>query len=312
MKNAWFLVVNPVAGGGLNLNEWNGVIENLERLGISHEAATSEAKEHIYHLVKDAIYRGYRNFLAVGGDGTLHDVLNGLLDQAEVPSTALTITSFPVGSGCDWSKMYGIKRNAESATQMLLGGKSVPQDIGLVTYQKDGTEKSRYFINVAGLGYDAFVVEQTKDQDRSGTWAQLVYLTTALNCLSEYEPQHTRVFSSNFEKEGRALFTNVGLCKYSGGGMRLVPKAMPHDGLFDVTFMEGLKLPQVLLNLIKLYNGNLYKHKKAHHYRAGVVNIIGKEPILLEADGELLGTTPARFELIPGAIQVRVPSSYKG
>lgn len=312
MENAWYLIANPTAGGGLNFNEWEGILETLKRVNVPHEEVISETKEHIHHLAREAVFKGYRNFVAVGGDGTLNDLLNGLLSQKEVPSDELTLTAFPIGTGCDWSKMYGITRSVELGTRLILEGRSVRQDIGLITYLTEGKEQQRYFINVAGLGYDAYVVKETQDQVKQGAWTRVVYLWTAIRCLNLYKPQHTRIFSSNFEKEGKALFSNVGICKYSGGGMRMVPKAQPLDGLFDITFMEGLTRSQVLVNILKLYNGNLYRHKKAHHYRSGIVNIEGKEPIPIEADGELLGTTPARFELLPGAIRVRVPSSYKG
>ncbi len=311
MNDEWYLIANPVAGSGLPMSEWNGIQETLTAVGIKYKANLSEAKEHIYHLAQRGLNQGYRKFVAVGGDGTLHDVLNGLFRQKEIPKEAFILTAFPMGTGSDWSKNYGISRRMEDFVYMLIDGKNIPQDIGRISLQQKGKTKEHYFINVAGLGYDAFVVKETQHNNASSTWARIAYLFTALRSLSLYKSQFTHITGEGFEKKGMALFSNVGICKFSGGGMSMVPRALADDGLFDITFVDEIGPLAVLRNIIKLYNGRLYSYKKAHHFRSPFVKIEGEEPILIEADGELLGSTPAHFDLIPAAIQVRVPSSYK-
>ncbi|MEO0899501.1 MAG: diacylglycerol kinase family protein [Bacteroidota bacterium] len=311
MSNTWYLIANPMAGGGLSDEKWQSIQSALAKAGLEVAVSWSETKEHILNLVEAAIIKGYRHIIALGGDGTVHHVANGIMKQKEVDSREIVLGTIPAGTGTDWIKMYGISSDLTAAVRVIKEGKNIFQDIGKVRYTVEGKEQQSFFINVAGLGYDAEVVKETEGKTEKGIKGRLTYLWTALRSINTYKPQSLSISGANFKREGLSFFSNVGICKFSGGGMTMVPRSIPDDGLLDITFMGEMKPWEVYRHILKLYTGRIYAYKNAFHHRSPELDMKSETPIWIEADGELLGTTPAYFECIPHAIQVRVPSSYE-
>ncbi len=305
MENIYFFVLNPVAGGGKAQKRWFEIAKALDIEEIQYVVKLSEYSEHTAQLVQDAITQGYRKIVAVGGDGTINEAVNGIFAQKKVPTHEIQLGAIPLGTGNDWVKTYKIPSKIHQAVKVLKEGKVRIQDIGKVTFQKKGEIQEHYFNNVAGMAYDGFVARQTLSMDKSGPFSKIFYLWLVVKLLWKYEASEFTFESDTFSYTGNVFCINVGICRYSGGGMQTVPESIPDDGLFDVTIIEAMPRIKLLWEIRRLYLGNLYGCKKILLKRAKSIRITSREPDKdLEADGEWLGYTPISFEMIPGGLQI--------
>lgn len=300
----WFLIANPKAGGGKAKSEWHKIKRHMDVNQLTYECAWTEGPRHAVELVKEAASKGYKKLVAVGGDGTVNEVINGIFVQDELPSTDFLFGAIPIGTGNDWARTHKIPRSFRKSIQLLARQTYSMQDIGKVSYGLGEATQVRYFNNVLGLCFDAFVADQTKDQEKSGLKGQIFYLLGVLKCLKKFTCPSLHIRGEGFDFQGKAILANVGICRFSGGGMQLVPKAIPDDGLFDITVVDALTPGQVYRRLHLLYNGKLYNDAFVHHFRSSWVTVTASPDSLLEVDGEMLGSIPASIELIPSALKV--------
>ncbi len=259
---------------------------------------------HAIRLVEDALLGGYRQILGMGGDGTCHELVNGILMQPHVPPQEVLFSMLPVGSGNDWARTYDIPPDPEARLRRLLVGDRTWQDVGRVDYlQKNGHSAYRYFANVAGMAYDAFIAQKTEKRRFS---SRLHYLIAVGRYLFDFEPTPGRLHAQECTAEEAFYTINVGICRYSGGGMQLVPHAVPNDGLLAVTYAPDLPKWEVLLQTRRFYQGTLLEHPRVHGFQTTALRVehTGAAPIGLEADGEFLGKTPAEFSILKNALQV--------
>jgi len=277
-----------------------------------------------------AINRGYRRIVAVGGDGTNNEVVNGIFSMTmnqmvtTVNSTDIWYTLFPIGTGNDWTKTYGIPRNIPDWIHMLKKQHIIQQDVGRVTYfvcngtkeqqqQQQQQQQQRFFVNVAGMAYDAYICKMLQSNKQGGISNRLVYLWMVFQHLFRYTLRRARIqFDKDFKKTIVDSFytINVGLCKYSGGGMQLVPHAVVDDGYFAVTVACDLTKLEVVMATPRFYNGNVEKMDKVTLYKAKHIRVEAiddRSPTLLEVDGEFLGQTPVEFTILEKALNVVVP-----
>lgn len=313
----WFVLVNPAAGGGKVRRLWPRIERELQAQGFSYSVKFSERKQHATELVVEAIARGHQKILAIGGDGTVHEVANGILQQEFVPSNEIGLAILPIGTGNDWAKQRALPNAPIECLKKIKTENFKFQDAGLIHFTKNGHPAERFFINVAGMAYDAFIA---REAEQKGGF--LSYYTLIIKCLWKYRLTPSRLFfvepvrQTGGKKEGESPETvvedsfytiNIGLCKYSGGGMQFVPQAVPDDGLFALTFVRRLPKMGVILATPLFYNGKIGEHPKVTCTQASAVrveNLPGQPPVLLEADGEFLGESPARFEILEKALKV--------
>lgn len=310
MINAeWFVVVNPTSGGGKGNKYWSEIKELLHKTGIDFDFAISEYAQHITKLVKEAVEKGHRKIIAIGGDGTINEAINGLFLQKAVPTNELTFANIPVGTGNDWIKTHKIPSNYKKAILLLKAGQTKAHDVGEVSYfNKQAKQQSRYFINVAGLAYDAFVTKASHERSR---WMgnKLFYYYLILRCVTQYKPTKAKITFDGQEVENIFYNIAVGICKYNGGGAQFVPHAIPDDGLFALTYFTDIKGIDVLLSSRKFYDGTIIHHPKCFTTQAKHIKIEAAEdnPNFVEVDGEFLGQTPIEFIMHEKAINVIVP-----
>lgn len=303
----WYIIVNPAAGNGKAAKQWQQAEQMLHAHLTNCTIAHTERRGHAIELAKQAIEQGFRHIIGVGGDGTNHEIINGILTQKIIAATEVIYALLPIGTGNDWIRTHGIPRKLESWLQMLQTGKTILQDIGMVTFQKDGKEQQRYFANVAGMAYDAFVVRYA-DQHRRWVVHKFFYLLMILRCLFMYRlPKATITFDGQTVTD-HFYTINIGIGRYSGGGMQLVPHADPVDGLLALTIARRVSKLGVLLNTYRFYNGTLYRHPKIDIFQVKEMEVTSDENIELEADGELLGSVPVRFAILPKALRIIIPA----
>jgi YegS/Rv2252/BmrU family lipid kinase len=304
----WKIIINPTAGSGKAKKRKGEILAKLKAANIPHEVAMTERQGHATELCKTAIEQGFRQIIVVGGDGSNHEVMNGIMKQTVVPTHDITQCLIPVGTGNDWIRTHQLPRNVDKIIQNIKGGKTQLQDIGKATFLKNGVLTERYFMNVAGLAYDAFIAKKSNENPNFVS-NKIFYLYLILSSLFQYEPQKTRI---TFQKENKKHFfenkyytINIGICKYSGGGMQFVPHAIPNDGLFALTTVESMSIPGVFAATPYLYGGRISKHRKSFLTQTDYVKVesLDDEAVMLELDGEFVGVSPIEFEVITGAFR---------
>ncbi len=309
-RNAsWYAIANPTAGRGLVRKRWPALQQRISQALPVAEFVLSEYKGHTIELAQQAVEKGYRKILAIGGDGTNHEAANGILRQQAVPSQEVTYALLPIGTGNDWIKTHGLPRAIDDALAVIRAGRTGYQDAGLIHYYKDGQPQERYFVNVAGLAYDGFIGKKAEER-RYATRNKLFYLLLVVSSLFEYRLKQAVVEANGRRTEGYFYTINLGICRYSGGGMQLVPHAVPDDGQFAVTTAGSISKIGVLLNTYRFYNGSIGGHPKVETFFARSLEVKaadGAHPTLLEADGEFLGETPARFSILNKAFRFIIP-----
>lgn len=304
ISDRWFAVVNPNSGSGKGKKDWKRIAGVLERNGIDYRMKLTEYRGHAINITKDLIGEGYRKFISVGGDGTLNEIVNGIFDQDHCLTTDCTIGQIPVGTGNDWGRMFGIPMVYEGAARVLKEERTMKHDIGYVDYYNDNKKERRYFINIAGLGFETLVVKKTNSYKDKGKSNKAIYFWNIISSLTSYKYLDANIFIEGRSIQNRVFSINVGNGRFSGGGMRQTPEALPYDGLLDVTVIREIGRIEVIRSLKLLYDGTLLSHPQIDGYRCSSFRVTTGTPAFIEADGELLGFTPAEFGIIPASVNI--------
>lgn len=299
----WHIIANPAARGGAVERQWPHIERLLQELGFAYTVQFTERRGHAAQLVENALLKGGRYLLGIGGDGSNHELVHGIFSQSFVPPSEINYALLPFGTGNDWARQYGIPTNPRLRLERLLELKTVLQDIGLVRFQRDGQTQSRYFVNVAGMAYDGFIGKKLTESPAKN---KAHYLLKIIQYLTAYQLSKARITFDNQSVEDFFYTINIGLCRFSGGGMQFVPQAVPDDGLFALTFARKISKLEVVLQTPRFYNGSLLQHSRIEGHQARSIRVehVGDTPTLLEADGEFLGETPVEFELLERALRV--------
>lgn len=309
-NNRWLAIVNLLSGSGRCGRDWEHIARILYAKGIDFDTVFTGHRFHAIELARRGIIEdGYRNLIAIGGDGTLHEVANGILLQSEVPSSEIRMGIIPVGTGNDWIRSFGIPRDYQAAVEVIAEGHEFIQDVAKVEYVgRRGEKESRYCINVSGAGLDAAVnlkVCQMKDKGKNGKSS---YMTQLAKSVMEYRScrMAVRVDGEN-EAKGLIMSTSVGIGKYNGSGMQQLPDSVADDGLLDVTVIETMSVPRIITVVGRLYDGKIYSVKRVHNYKGRHIEITSDEVREIEVDGEALGTTPMTLTIEDKRLKVLVP-----
>ncbi len=278
--------------------------------GIEFDTVFTGYRFHAIELVQRGIEEdGYRNLIAVGGDGTIHEVANGILTQTSVASTEVRMGVIAVGTGNDWVRSYGIPTDYEKAVEVIAAGKTFTQDVAKATYVgRSGEQESRYCVNVAGAGMDAAVnlkVCQMKDKGKNGKLAYMMQLAKSVfgykSCEMEVAVDGVKV------EEGMIMSVSIGIGQYNGSGMRQLPLSTADDGLLDCTVIDTMSAPKIATVVGRLYDGKIYSVKKVHHHQGRTIEVSSKDVREVEVDGEPLGTTPVRYDIEDKRLTILVP-----
>ncbi len=171
----WFVIVNPVAGSGRGLDDLPQITKLIRDNEIPYELVFSQHKYHVTELTVQAVNAGYRRIMIIGGDGTLHEVVNGLFIQQAVPTEEVTLSVVAVGTGNDWIRMFGIPTHYSEAIRAIREGHTFLQDVGEVYYEESHFSQMRYMANVAGVGFDADVVRRYQHYKNKGRRGSYLY-----------------------------------------------------------------------------------------------------------------------------------------
>ena len=297
MLNSFFIVINPSSGNTNFKKSWETITHFLKLKKINFSYSFTEYRKHEVILVDKAIKQGYRNIISVGGDGTLHHVVNGIMTQRYIKTSEIKLGIIPLGTGNDWIKTYNIPNSIEKSIDIIKKNSTIFQDIGCITLQNG---KKEYFNNLGGIGYDGYVVKNLNYLKKIGS---LAFLLSGLYSLFSYKKTKYSISIKNKTIQEKCLMIIFGICKYSGGGLRITENPNPTDGLLDITIVKDISFFDVLINLPKLYNGTIVHHKKVDNYKVKDVKIINNYNSIIEADGEIIGNDSLNVSIHDKAVQ---------
>ena len=307
MQDTWKVIVNPNAGSGRGGREWDEISNLLKAANIKFSSEFSQFKYNSIDLVKKAYQEGYRKFIAVGGDGTIHEVVSGIMSlNTHDPDVLLAV--IPVGTGNDWGREWGVTTDHKQAVDLIAAGHTKIQDLAEVHSMKNGKENTRFMVNIGGLGFDAnvcFKVDGYKDEGKTGS---SLYIRGLLRAFFGYTNKRFKVdVDGQRFYEGPVFSTAFGIGKFSGGGMMQTPEALPDDGLLEVTVIKKIPKLQVLFNIKKLYSGDIFTIKQVIHTKAKEVHVETFPMAKVEVDGEAVGFCPVSVSMLPHALRIVVP-----
>ncbi len=302
MQNAK-CIVNPVAGALSTKKKWPIISSLLQRLGVRFDFQYTEGVGHAIELAKDASSKGYQHVVAVGGDGTINEVANGIMASKNTKDTSMGIIS--TGTGSDFIRSAGIPHDYVKACSCLSTGHPKPVDIGIVEYHKNNIPMQRYFINTAGIGFDAAVIASVEKSSKKlgGTFPFVLGL---LRTIITYKNKPVTITTGNTQETKSVVSVMVANGNYAGGGMKFAPEAKLDDGLLDMLIISDMGKFELLRTFPRVYKGTHITHPKVKLIRTDNVRVDSVDKLPVYADGELLGEGPVVFRLVPSVLNVTV------
>lgn len=298
------LIANRHAGRGAVAKALPQVEDHLSRRELDYEVRYTEGPGDATAIARQTLESGKRFLVAVGGDGTVHEVVNGMIENDRpVGSEQPVLGVIGAGTGCDFIRTFGIPEMPAHAVSHLDGPESFPIDIGKVTYRYDGGDRVGYFANIAEAGLGAAAIARSQRLPRF--LGPMLYFFAFWLTLSKHKPYRAEVDLVDRRWEGSLNNVVIANGQFFGNGMKIAPKAAPTDGLLDVLIEHARKRDAIAV-LPKVYKGEHLPHPDIELFKRVKLSITSERPLPIEADGELLGETPATFEVLKDLILLKV------
>jgi YegS/Rv2252/BmrU family lipid kinase len=298
-------VVNPESRSGATRKRWPRIREMAEdRLG-SIESCLTTAPGDATGITRRCLGEGTSLMVCVGGDGTLNEVINGFMQEDGSVRQRVLLGYIPVGTGCDFARTVSIPRDAAGALDVITRGKTRLIDLGCLTYRDGrGQQVVRYFDNAVSFGIGGAVVARVRDYARfCGPYT--AYFFSLLSCVFLEGKRQVRLrVDDGAEAIFRAWHIVTANGRFQGHALQVAPDASIDDGLLDVLVFGDIRLIDVLRHLPKLYSGRTESIKEMIRTRGRKISASSEEPVLVEADGELICRLPVEIDIIPGALRM--------
>lgn len=298
-------IVNPASGNASTGKQWDELSGRIRGMGLDHEALMTHAPGDATELAARAILEGADTIVAVGGDGTINEVANGFFVGADAPPAALAV--LPMGTGGDFRRTVGIPDEFEDAVRAIQQRRLRQIDAGRIEMRGlDGAPLIRHFVNIADAGIGGVVVERVNRTSKL-LGGRVSFQYAAMMTLLTYRPQAVVVESAEGRFEGVAQNVVVANGQYFGGSMHVAPRAVPDDGLFDVVVFGDIARFEALRSINDIYSAKHLQNPKVRTWRTAELTVSSSARVLIDVDGEMSGTLPATFRLVPKAIDLVVP-----
>jgi len=303
-------IVNPHAARGTVGKNWPQIRELAEKHLGGFKSFITTAPGEATQFARLAVSEGAQCVVCVGGDGTLNEVINGLMSKEGPTNPEVQLGFIPNGTGCDFRRTLRLPTNPEDALKVIQGGRARPIDLGRLHYTAhEGESRTRYFHNLTSFGLGGEVDERVnKSGKKLGGFLSFIIATFVSLVLYEKKSIRLRV-DDHFDEEVVVLNVAVANGQYHGGGMWVAPGADPSDGMFHVTIIGELSLPEVFYYLPKLYNGKILQVKRVRSLTGKKVEAFSEGRVLLDVDGEQSGCLPATIEILPSAMRILGPET---
>lgn len=295
-KSIWFFIVNPHAGSGKTMRKWVPAEQKMETLGLDYETAYTSYKRHATELARKAAADGYRRICAVGGDGSVHEALEGILSWCEESGCSpseFTLAVMPIGSGNDWIKGTKVPNDPLAVVDLIASGSFGKMDVVRV---RSGQDNISYMANVGGVGFDSQVCVRVNLQKERGMRSKLIYILALIHTIRKLRPIEVQVIADGQEVFcGRCYSIAMGNGPFSGGGMRQVPLATFDDGIIDFMIVPVVSIGTILKEVPRIFLGNIHKSTKVKSFRCHELQILplgSRSACPIELDGEIKGNLP--------------------
>lgn len=302
-----FFVVNPRSANGRTGKRWLEINAKIARALSGTAHAFTQRPMDAAALTARALKEGYRCIVAVGGDGTINEVVNGFFEDRKLLSPGACLGVIPQGTGGDFRRTFGWDLDLKAAVDRVAAEPTLPLDIGVLECLTDAGEPIvRYFANVCSFGISG-LVDREVNRSSKMLGGKLSFAIASIRALLKYRDRPVR-FSVDGGKPELASITTLAVAngRYFGGGMCVAPEAMPSDGFFDVTIWRGYGLSDFVLKSKALYSGSHTRLSGTRCLRCRTLEAESEQEVLLDADGEPVGKLPCKISLISGAIQLKM------
>jgi diacylglycerol kinase (ATP) len=294
------IIVNPYAGRWKAQAAVCNIEQACQKIGLDYELVVTGRPGHGIELARAAAVAGFSPIIAAGGDGSISEVVNGLM-QAAGDDVAGPLGVIPLGSADDFPDMLGLEKDIEVACRVILAGHTRTIDVGCVN--------GRFFDNNSAIGLEPMVtITQSAMKRIKGTPR---YILAALKTILSHRPWHVRLAWDDGEYEGPVALVSVGNTRRTGGAFWMTPRAKPDDGYLDFVFTRKLGRLKLLRLLPTTFDGSHVEHPEVAYARTTRLIIECDPPTPIQADGELfeLSATHIEYTILPGRLQVIVPVS---
>ena len=310
------IIVNPKSASGSTRDKWSLTASEFRAHFGPFSVAFTKSQGDGIKIAERAAKAGRKFIIACGGDGTINEVANGILNSGD----DVELGVLPSGTGGDFRRTLGLPLTNREAAKALRDGQTKLMDVGKATFQDhSGKEVSRYFLNVSSVGLAADIVKRVKSA-KVFDWLPVEsmrgkanFAVSTLQEVLNLDPEFVRVrFDDGDENTIQTIAFCIANSRYFGGGMMIAPNAQINDGLLDVINIGDISTAKIFLNIYSIYAGTHHTIKEVKSTHAKRIEISAVDPgkqIFLETDGELPGKLPAVYEVIPNALKVRVPKT---
>lgn len=300
----WQVILNPNAREHNCLKIWKEIEKLFQEKNIQYVLHFADAPLKGIETARQLCVDGHRHLMVLGGDGTLNEVVNGICESG-VSLNEIYLAVMPVGRGNDWARTHNFSSEVGPNMGIFLKGNFMQHDIGVVkTFEQDAEKAHRYFINIAGFGFDAEVIHDVTYR-KPHFLGVSVYVLSLIRCLFRYKSQQVDINGSDFHFKDKSFLMVAGICQYNGGGMRQVPMAVPDDRKLDVVVVPKVSGFTVIAKVKQIFEGkHIHTIKGIRTCRADKVEIKSDTLLRSEVEGELLTTGDYRVELVPQTLNV--------
>lgn len=289
-----FVILNPSAGKGISIDSRDIIESGLRKYSIDYELYVSKNLDDMINATKTGLEKDFQNFIAVGGDGTLHYIANVLA------GTDKNIGAIPTGSGNDATATLGITQDVEKCCHTIKNGKIKKIDLGLIN-------DKYYYLCIAGSGFDS-QVNYLANNTRMPVKGPLKYSYSVYKTLITFRPKKFFVDYDNNKRELYGMMIAASNMPTYGGGMRITPDANPEDGLFDVCIIKKMTKVHFIKIFPKVYEGKHVDDEHVEIFRTAALKLDSEYPFSVFADGEYICKLPASFKMIPKKLNFIVPA----
>ena len=302
------VIVNPESNKGKTRQRWNQIKEGLKSYLKEFKYEFTEKPFQATEISRVAIKEGTELIVGVGGDGTINEIANGFYEEKKIINPEAALGIVPSGTGCDFTRSLNIPLGLKKALKVIAHAPSSLIDIGRVKYKShSGKEDERFFLNVSDFGIGGEVVKKI-DENRMKRKASS-YLKCLISTYISYKNKriHIKVDGEDLPLD-EYLIGTISNGRIFGKGMKIAPDAKLDDGLFDVVLVKGMKKLEFFMNVWKIYSGTHLSHPKISLIRGKKIEAFSadeEKEVLIEVDGEQVGTLPATFEIVPQNILVK-------
>jgi YegS/Rv2252/BmrU family lipid kinase len=297
------VIINPAAGGGSIRRRWPQIYAQLRDAGLPFDYEFTRGPGHAIEIARLATDGDYRYLIAVGGDGTINEVANGILGSTNSGKAILGMLS--TGTAGSFARSLGI---AQDYTSLLAKRKTLSIDVGVVECRSRGQRLQRFFVNEASVGFGAAIVS---------AWSRLPKLfghsinhklrtITGYSALVAHRNSWIRLYVGDKFENFHGCYVILANGQYFAGEMQIAPHARLDDGLLNLVTIGDVSKSELLRIVPTVYDGSHIGHPKIRERKVTVVTIESDERLLVEADGEIIGEAPASFSVMPSALAVVV------